>query len=519
RFEREIEAMERFVHPDAVMIRDSGVTERGTPYYTMDFIEGESLKVVLRREKRIVVDRALAVVRRILRVLDVAHANQIIHRDIKPDNILVTTVSGRETVKVLDFGVAKLLDMVGETGSVTRGGRVGTPKYMSPEQILGEPLDVRSDLFSLGIVFYELVTGEHPFARVNDPIRVTAAILNREPRPPSQIVPDLPRPVEDHIRWMLQKSPDRRPASAAVLIQQLGALEGGVSRVAPIESLVLRTEIDRAAAVPLVLRWETSAGERRAFLVFDDLVRFGRTSDPERGIENDLLLRCLPCRSKSRDPVHWQQNLTISQQQGTIRPDGTTVLIEPAPQSRSGIRIGGVRCTSPIPIHTDRFHIALGDRVLELDGHRRLRGPAEPYWELDFLRADRPSAAMPRESVGYSSETCLIDHVRLARANNWPLHDYYLVWRQLEIGSSANAGLRLPGTGVEAVHASLIHDGGEIFLVALGGRVGVSGGPLGAVEIELHTHEIVPLRPGLVLRFGETVVVVDRAEKKYFKDI
>src|SRR5690606_37788509 len=87
RFEREIEAMERFVHPDAVMIRDSGVTERGTPYYTMDFIEGESLKVVLRREKRIVVDRALAVVRRILRVLDVAHANQIIHRDIKPDNI------------------------------------------------------------------------------------------------------------------------------------------------------------------------------------------------------------------------------------------------------------------------------------------------------------------------------------------------------------------------------------------------------------------------------------------------
>ena len=155
RFEREIEAMERFVHPDAVMIRDSGVTSEGRPYYTMDFIEGESLKEVLRREGKIASERAVHIALRVLRVLDVSHSHGIVHRDIKPDDILLTGVNGREGVKVLDFGVAKLLDLVGESKNITRGDRVGTPRYMSPEQITGEPTDPRSDLFSLGIVLYE----------------------------------------------------------------------------------------------------------------------------------------------------------------------------------------------------------------------------------------------------------------------------------------------------------------------------------------------------------------------------
>ncbi|MBI4602904.1 MAG: serine/threonine protein kinase, partial [Planctomycetes bacterium] len=143
RFEREIEAMERFVHSDAVMARDSGVTEDGRPYYTMDFIEGESLKAVLRREGKLPVERALHVASCVLKVLEAAHAHQIVHRDIKPDNILLTRVGGREAVKVLDFGVAKLLDLVGDSKSITGGARVGTPKYMSPEQITGEPVDAR----------------------------------------------------------------------------------------------------------------------------------------------------------------------------------------------------------------------------------------------------------------------------------------------------------------------------------------------------------------------------------------
>ena len=99
RFEREIEAMERFVHPDMVTVRDSGITERGVPYYTMDFIEGESLRAVMDREGLLQIKRAVNIIGRVLEVLDVAHKNHIIHRDIKPDNILLARKGGREVVK------------------------------------------------------------------------------------------------------------------------------------------------------------------------------------------------------------------------------------------------------------------------------------------------------------------------------------------------------------------------------------------------------------------------------------
>src|SRR5262245_7409919 len=230
RFEREIEAMERFAHPDAVMVRDCGVTEFGIPYYTMDFIDGESLKTVLQREHRLSPERAVMIVRRVLRVLEAAHESQIIHRDMKPDNILLTHGRGREQVKVLDFGVAKLLDLVGWT-SLTQESQVGTPRYMSPEQITGDPIDARSDLFSLGIIFYEMVTGEHPFARDHDPIRVTASILNRVALPPRDLVGNLSRTLSERILWMLEKKPRKRPANAQAVLEALSDFDEDGRRV------------------------------------------------------------------------------------------------------------------------------------------------------------------------------------------------------------------------------------------------------------------------------------------------
>lgn len=514
RFEREIEAMERFVHPDAVMIRDSGITESETPYYTMDFIEGESLKVVLRREGRVPLERALRIIGRVLRVLDVAHAHQIIHRDIKPDNILLTCVSGEEAVKVLDFGVAKLLDLVGESGSVTKGMRVGTPKYMSPEQVLGEDLDPRSDLFSLGIVFYEMVTGEHPFACKGDRTRVTAAILSRTPRAPREVVPEIPRPISEQILWMLEKRARRRPDSARALLEQLGRVEG-IERTAPLGALSVSRRVPRGPARTFVLRQETSVGERRVFLFFSEKVRFGRTNDPARGIRSDVIWRALPCRSRRADPVNWERNLTISQEAGRVYPEGMAVVIEPSPRGGQGVTIGGVRSPGAARILADRFHISLGEKALELDGHRRLRSRDRPELDLSVLDRGRPED-IPAATVGYSEPDGLIDHVRVRRASNWPLHEYFFVYRQVEIGASANAGLRLRGSGVRSVHAVLLFEKGEAFILPLQGTIGI-GWSRRTFEVE--PSALVPLRPGLEVSFGEALLRVEEAVDSHFKTV
>jgi serine/threonine protein kinase len=522
RFEREIEAMERFVHQDAVMIRDSGVAEEGRPYYTMDFIEGESLKMILQREGRFSSSRALHIITRVLKVLDVAHAHHVIHRDMKPDNILLTHVSGRERVKVLDFGVAKLLDLVGDTGSLTRGDRIGTPKYMSPEQITGEDVDARSDIFSLGIVFYEMVTGQHPFAKVRDPIRVTGAILNREPEPPCDIVPDLPRAINDHILCMIDKKAKRRPPSASALREQLEVLQESLSHLEFVETLEVYPGVARKRAEPLILRQDTSAGERRCFMLFDERVSLGRSNDPDKGIRNQILLRCLPCRSRQRDPENWRRNLTISHAVGTLFPCGSALVIEPAPGSKHGIVIGGVKSNRTARIQTDRFHLSVGDRALELDGYRVLRNAEAPELDLSFLEEGRAPGIDPPRSTGYSNGACRIDCAYFFRANNTPLHEYYMVYRILKIGSSANSGLRLRGAGVAGTHAAILVEGGEVFLLALAAGVRVlglesaeGGEDLGEVEVPL--RKLVPLGSGIELVLGDAHLTVDAATETEFK--
>ena len=526
RFEREIEAMERFVHPDAVMIRDSGVTEDGRPYYTMDFIEGESLKVVLQREGRLPVERAVRVVHRVLRVLDVAHSHDIIHRDIKPDNILLARSGGREAVKVLDFGVAKLLDLVGDTGSITHGQRVGTPKYMSPEQITGEPVDARSDIFSLGIMFYEMVTGKHPFAQVRDPIRITAAILNKEAVPPREVVPELPRALNELILSMIEKKVKRRPASASALLKQLDSLTLEATRVETVDRIQVHPGVPRCPAESLVLCQETSAGERRCFLIFQERVSFGRSNDPGSGIVNHLLLRCLPCGSKTRDAENWQKNLTISHAVGSMYPDGTALVLEPVSASAHGIVIGGVKSHRPARLQADRFALSLGDRALDLDGYTFLRSSDVQDMDLSFLDHGRPPGLEPPQLTGYSNRACCIDSVSFFRTNNWPLHEYYLVYRLLKIGSSASVALRLRGQGVEEAHAAVVFEGGESFLLALEEGVQVVGCPgtkarpgdtAARGSVELRPHLLLPLHAGMEIIIGDNHLFVEVATDSHYK--
>ena len=159
RFEVEARAMSRLEHPNCVPVTDFGVDE-GSPYLVMDFVNGRTLREMLVDEWRLPPARAVALVRQVLAGVAHAHAQGIIHRDLKPENVLVTPVEGHgEHVRIVDFGLAKLRD----DGSFTTGVAVGTPGYMSPEQTIGEKADERADVYAVGIILYELLTGAKPF--------------------------------------------------------------------------------------------------------------------------------------------------------------------------------------------------------------------------------------------------------------------------------------------------------------------------------------------------------------------
>jgi serine/threonine-protein kinase len=160
RFQIEAQAMSRLSHPCCVSVIDYGV-EGDAPYMVMDFVTGRTLRSLLREAGPFAVKRALGIMRQVLAGLAHAHAQGIVHRDIKPDNIILTEAIGLgEQVRILDFGLAKLRDMV--TG-LTTGLAVGTPGYMAPEQIRAGEIDARTDLYSVGVLLFELLTGNKPF--------------------------------------------------------------------------------------------------------------------------------------------------------------------------------------------------------------------------------------------------------------------------------------------------------------------------------------------------------------------
>ncbi|HXG60815.1 MAG TPA: serine/threonine-protein kinase [Planctomycetota bacterium] len=214
RFLREARLAARLEHPNAVAVYDVGKAE-GLYYITMQYVEGRSLEAVLKERGRLSVPEALDVARGVLRALDAAHRLGIVHRDIKPGNILL---GNDGSVKVADFGLAR---ECGGRDSVSKSGEViGTPYYMSPEQAQGEPLDARSDLYSLGATLYHMVTGRRMFEGTT-PISIVLKHVYEEPAPPDRLDPELPRAVCNLIERALRKNPEDRPASAEEFLRLL----------------------------------------------------------------------------------------------------------------------------------------------------------------------------------------------------------------------------------------------------------------------------------------------------------
>lgn len=219
RFRREAKSAAGLSHPNIVSIYDRGEAE-GTYYIAMEVIEGRSLKELIRTSGRLRPAQAIAYTRQILAALRFSHRNGIIHRDIKPHNILV---GPEERLKVTDFGIARAgTSQMTETGSI-----MGTAQYLSPEQARGAPVTAASDLYSVGIVLYEMLTGQVPFSG-DTPVEIAMKHLNEAPHPPSAVAPGIPADLDRVVLRVLSKDPADRYQSAEEMDSDLARIEAGL---------------------------------------------------------------------------------------------------------------------------------------------------------------------------------------------------------------------------------------------------------------------------------------------------
>ena len=251
RFILEARAANAIRHPNIVDIYDSGVLAGGTPYIVMEYLEGETLAQTMAHGQVPVAD-AIDWGCQIAEALAAAHARDVVHRDLKPDNLFLVPDPrrfGKKQIKVLDFGIAKLQRRSFDQVHMTRtGALLGTPLYMSPEQCMSmKNIDARTDIYSLGVILYEMVAGRRPF----DGDGVYAVIsmhINENPVPPRTYRPELPADVEAIILQALAKSPLQRQASMALLHSSLELARGDT--LASSDALA-RSNHDRLNAVPL----------------------------------------------------------------------------------------------------------------------------------------------------------------------------------------------------------------------------------------------------------------------------
>ncbi|MEZ4462684.1 MAG: serine/threonine-protein kinase [bacterium] len=222
RFEREAGMVSQLSHPNNVTMFDFGHTEDGYVFLAMELLNGETLEQRILRGP-IPLETTLHIAEQLCHALGEAHERGVVHRDVKPENIFLVAFQGDDAfVKVLDFGIAKSLDSRSYPSLTGEGRIIGTPRYMSPEQILGDDIDQRSDIYSLGCVLYQMLAGQPPFDAENS---ATLMLKHAQDMPPefSDVAPSrqVPKHIEGIVRRMLAKTPGDRPASLEFVRQEL----------------------------------------------------------------------------------------------------------------------------------------------------------------------------------------------------------------------------------------------------------------------------------------------------------
>ena len=217
RFKSEIRLARRISHRNVVRTHDLG-EHSGVYFITMEYVEGKSLKQLIRERGTLPVAVALTVGKQLCRALEVAHEQGVIHRDIKPQNMVVEADG---VLKVMDFGIARLA--ASDSGMTQAGMIVGTPEYMAPEQLMGQDVDVRADIYAAGCVLYECLTGHKP-VEADNAITLIARLLEETPKPPSAWNPEVPPALDVVVMQALAKDRTERPATAAALHDLLAAI-------------------------------------------------------------------------------------------------------------------------------------------------------------------------------------------------------------------------------------------------------------------------------------------------------
>ncbi|WP_298558779.1 protein kinase domain-containing protein, partial [Streptomyces luteogriseus] len=249
RFRREAQSVAKLTHTNIVSVFDTGedtLDGMTTPYIVMEYVEGRPLGSVLdedvRQQGAMPADKALKITADVLAALEISHEMGLVHRDIKPGNVMMTK---RAVVKVMDFGIARAMQS-GVTSMTQTGMVVGTPQYLSPEQALGRGVDARSDLYSVGIMLFQLVTGRLPF-EADSPLAIAYAHVQEEPPVPSSINRALPPAVDALIARALKKNPNERFPSAEAMRDECLRVAASFNAAPP--SIVPGTQAPSGAGV------------------------------------------------------------------------------------------------------------------------------------------------------------------------------------------------------------------------------------------------------------------------------